>query len=546
MFQIIARDACGRIGKFKTDHGEITTPTLMPVYNPNIPLVSTEYFKKIGIRMLITNAYIIYNSPELREKANKGVHKLIDFDGIIMTDSGAYQSWMYKKDLEITNEEIIRFEEILEPDIATILDVFTDSNDYETVKKGVDMTLERARECLEIKNSKKDIIWAAPIQGGEFIDLVKYSATELSKLDFKYHPIGTLAPALISYDYQRVAEQILVSRLNSNQSRPLHAFSIGHPMFFALAVALGADLFDSSAYALFAKDDRYITVSGTKRLENILEFPCSCSICQDLTPEELRKMDKKFRTELIAKHNLHVTFQELKNIRQAIHEGNLWELVQERCASHPSLEGALTFILKKYRKKIMEFDPITKNSAFFYINPTSLLRPEVQRHLDFMKNSWVLPKTVNTVIIFPDFETRPIDSWHFQEFMKIFKKNTLNNFDEYQIFILSPIFGLIPEELKEVYPLSQHEYSISQDIPPYPLMNLVNEFITQIGEQVNTFIFMNFEQYKKENGEIISLDDHFIRYAITPWHKTRIRITSFKDLKEYFLKKDETNQVTST
>ena len=62
----------------------------MPVYNPNIPLVSTEYFKKMGIKMLITNAYIIYNTPELREKANKGVHELINFDGVIMTDSVVY------------------------------------------------------------------------------------------------------------------------------------------------------------------------------------------------------------------------------------------------------------------------------------------------------------------------------------------------------------------------------------------------------------------------------------------------------------------------
>lgn len=539
MFQIIARDACGRIGKFKTKHGEITTPTLMPVYNPNIPIVSTDFFKKIGIKMLITNAYIIYNTPELRSKAKNGVHELINYDGVIMTDSGAYQSWMYKKELEITNEEIIRFEEILQPDIATILDVFTDSNDRETVKKGVNMTLERARECLEIRDPKKDIIWAAPIQGGQFIDLVKYSAIELSKLDFKYHPIGTLAPALISYDYQRVAEQIIISRLYSNQSRPLHAFSIGHPMFFALAVALGADLFDSSAYALFAKDNRYITSSGTIRLENLMEFPCSCPICLDTTPDELRKMDPKIRIPLLAKHNLYVTFQELKTIRQAIHQGNLWELVQERCSSHPSLEGALTYILKKYRTDLIEFDPITKNSAFFYVNATSFLRPEIQRHLDFMEKRWELPKTVKNVIIFPDLETRPIDSWHYQEFMKIFKKNIGDKHQEFQIFILSPIFGLIPEELKEVYPLSQHEYSFSQEIPPDPIMNFVNQFIKRLNEQVQKYIFIDFEQIKKQDGEFFSLDKHFIRYVLTPLNKTRIHIVNFKDFKEYLLKPNE-------
>ncbi|MHA1894165.1 MAG: tRNA guanosine(15) transglycosylase TgtA [Candidatus Helarchaeota archaeon] len=536
MFQIIARDACGRIGKFKTRHGEIITPTLMPVYNPNIPLVSIDFFKKIGIKMIITNAYIIYRSPDLREKAEKGVHELLDFNDVIMTDSGAYQSWMYNKELDITNEEIIKFEEVLEPDIATILDVFTDSDDHDTVKKGVDMTLERAKECLEITNPKKEIIWAAPIQGGKFIDLVKYSALELSKLDFKYHPIGTLAPALISYDYHRVAEQILISRLYSNQSRPLHAFSIGHPMFFSLAVALGADLFDSSAYALFAKDDRYITVSGTIRLEKLTEFPCSCPICLSMTPEELKKKEKKQRAELIAKHNLYVTFKELKNIRQAIHEGSLWKLVQERCAAHPNLQGALHYILKKYASKMVEFEPITKSSAFFYVNSTSLLRPEVVRHKEFIKNQWQLPDEVNKIILFPDLEVRPIDSWHFNEFLKIFKKQVGDFHKKYQIFIVSPIFGLIPEELKEVYPLSQHEYSFYQYFPKDLTINFINNYIERISERINEFILFTPEQIKKEDNEFLPLKNHLINDILIPTKRVKINLKRFKDFKEYFSK----------
>ncbi len=534
MFQIIARDACGRIGKFKTRSGEILTPTLMPVYNPNIPLVSTDFFKKIGINMLITNAYIIYNTENLRDQADKGVHKLIDFDGVIMTDSGAYQAWMYKKELDISNEEIIRFEELLEPDIATILDVFTDS-DYEiAVKRGVDMTLERARECLDIIDESRDIIWAAPIQGGKFMNLVKYSAIELSKLNFKYHPIGTLAPALMSYDYKRVAEQILISRLYSNQSRPLHAFSIGHPMFFALAVAMGADLFDSSAYALFAKDDRYMTISGTNRLEKLVELPCTCPICLNTTANELRKFEKEERTRELAKHNLYVTFQELKAIRQAIHEGNLWELVQERVASHPSLQGALRYILETYSKELIEFEPVTKPSAFFYINRTSLLRPEVVRFHEFMKNTWQIPPKVKRVILFPDLEMRPIDSWHYQEFLKLYKALPLEIQEIHQILIVSPIFGLIPEELKDVYPLSQHEYSFFPEIAPYSILLLINQLVKKLEEQVGKFIIFNPFHVVKENGEKLSLEKHIINKILIDWNKNKINVKSFKDLKEYF------------
>ena len=208
MFEVIARDAAGRLGRLKTLHGTVLTPTLMPVYNPNIPLIPAEELEhEFKIQMLITNAYIIYRSPKLREKAEQGVHRLINFNKTIMTDSGAYQAWMYKKELGVTNRDIIQFEEILEPDIATILDVFTETNDYNTARIGVTKTLEAAKECIEIREKEK-IFWAGPIQGGQFLDLLEYCAKEMSRLDFHIHPLGTLAPSLQEYNFKQVANKI--------------------------------------------------------------------------------------------------------------------------------------------------------------------------------------------------------------------------------------------------------------------------------------------------------------------------------------------------
>jgi len=62
-------------------------------------------------------------------------------------------------------------------------------------------------------------------------------------------------------------------------------------MMLALAVAAGCDLFDSAAYALMARDGRYLTVSGTEHLEDMEYFPCSCPVCAEYTPAELREMD---------------------------------------------------------------------------------------------------------------------------------------------------------------------------------------------------------------------------------------------------------------
>ena len=96
-FEIKKRDAAGRICRFTTKHGTVTTPNLMPVINPNKMIITPKEMKKLfGTEIIITNSYIIKKSDKLKEKALKnGVHNLIDFDGPIMTDSGTFQSYMY-------------------------------------------------------------------------------------------------------------------------------------------------------------------------------------------------------------------------------------------------------------------------------------------------------------------------------------------------------------------------------------------------------------------------------------------------------------------
>jgi len=96
-------------------------------------------------------------------------------------------------------------------------------------------------------------------------------------------------------------------------------------MMFSLAVALGCDLFDSASYALYAKDGRYMTARGTYHLNKLQYLPCSCPVCSSLNAREL--FESENREELLARHNLYVTFEEIREVKQAILEGSLWELV---------------------------------------------------------------------------------------------------------------------------------------------------------------------------------------------------------------------------
>ena len=108
------------------------------------------------------------------------MHELVDFDGVIETDSGAYQILQYG-DVEVQPNEIVRFQEKLDSDIAVILDIPTgQESSKERAKRTVDETLRRADEALRVI-SRKDILWVGPVQGGIYPDLVAYSAREMAK-----------------------------------------------------------------------------------------------------------------------------------------------------------------------------------------------------------------------------------------------------------------------------------------------------------------------------------------------------------------------------
>ncbi|ASJ04530.1 tRNA guanosine(15) transglycosylase TgtA [Thermococcus barossii] len=374
-FEVKARDAAGRIGKLTVNGKTVETPAIMPVINPKQLIVTPKELKEMGFDMVITNSYIIYKTPELREKALEiGIHQLLDYDGIIEVDSGSFQLMRYGG-VDVTNREIIEFQERIGVDIGTFLDIPTPPDaPREKAEEDLRITLERAKEAEGVKN----IAMNAAVQGSTYPDLRTYAARKLSEMNFEIHPVGAVVPLMESYRYKDLVDVVIASKLGLRPDRPVHLFGAGHPMIFALAVAMGVDLFDSASYALYAKDDRYLTSEGTKRLEELEYFPCSCPVCSRYTPQELREMPKEERTRLLALHNLWVIREELNRVKQAIKEGTLWELVDERARSHPKMFAAYKRLLE-YRDYLERNEPVTKASAFFKVSEESLSWPIVQR-----------------------------------------------------------------------------------------------------------------------------------------------------------------------
>jgi len=447
-FEIKYKDARGRVGTLKTPHGNIKTPALMPVIHPGKQTLPVSDY---GAEVVITNAYLIYKNEDLREKAlNEGVHKLIDFPGPIVTDSGSFQLSEYG-DVQVSNREIVEFQEKIGTDIGTSLDIPTPpSVKRERAERELEITLQRAEEALEVR---EELMLNSVVQGSTYPDLRSECAEKLGKMDFQVHPIGAVVPLMESYRYQELVEVVMSSVSHLPDSRPRHLMGAGHPMIFALAVAMGCDLFDSAAYILYAEDDRLLMPHGTLKLENLYEMPCSCEVCTSYTPEELRQMEKEKRSELLAIHNLRVSFAEIRLIRQAIVEGSLWELVEQRCRTHPFLLEALRS-LKNYSEDLEKYDPPYKKSAFFYSGPESLRRPEVYRHLKKMENI----KPSKSVLLLPR-SAKPYSERLYEVPQKFYRMGdvALNPQEDMQVTVVDVPFGVIPLELDQVYPLAQNE-----------------------------------------------------------------------------------------
>jgi 7-cyano-7-deazaguanine tRNA-ribosyltransferase len=455
-FEITDRDLMARIGRFKTKSGVVETPLLLPVINPNVQTVLPKTLEeKFGCRVLITNAYIIQKN--FKEAASeKGLHNFLNFNGVIMTDSGAYQLLIYK-DVETSPKEIVHFQETIDTDIATILDIPTG---WGVTKKyarhTVNETIKRAK-ALEMMKTRDDIAWVGPVQGGQYLNLVAKSAKEMAKLPFQIHALGSPTPVMEQYKFETLIDMIVTAKMNLPASRPLHLFGAGHPFMFALAVALGCDLFDSAAYALFAREDRYMTESGTTRLDELEYFPCSCPVCNKRDPENVRALPKEDRQKLLAEHNLHVSFCELRRIKQAITEGRLWEHLEMRAHAHPSLLQAVKK-LGKYSEYLEKQSPVMKRSGIFFFSSLGLARPEVARYRKRLLDRYSPPPKAKILLLLPQTQEKPFhNSKEHEAVMKEIQPILGEKVDLVHVCTYAAPFGVIPTELDDVYPLSQNE-----------------------------------------------------------------------------------------
>lgn len=437
-FEVKESDLLGRIGTLKVGSKSLETPYMFPVIHPVNQLVPTSEMRSMGFGGLMTNSYIIH-SRRKEEALTKGIHGLLGFDGVFMTDSGGYQVLEYG-DLEIGYEQVATFQADIGSDLAVTLDRPTGyPQKRSTALETVEYSLENARATLE-KFGDREVTWVGPIQGGLYADLVRRSATSMVRAGFEFLALGSPVQVMENYMFADLVRMVMAAKRAIPYSVPLHLFGAGHPLTMSLAVALGCDTFDSASYIIFARTGRYMSRSGVMTLQSMKYLPCSCPVCSKTSVKGLLELDHAERTRLLATHNLFILKEELEACKEAISEGRLWDLVEERSMAHPRLREAFVE-LARFSEDLSAGTPPLKERGLFVRSATDLSRPEL---------SSAAARLVRVMRRSSNRATLSVGGGSEQG-----KPN--KNASGRDRYLNHPILGPFPAELEFLYPFSQTE-----------------------------------------------------------------------------------------
>ena len=408
--------------------------------------------RDIGFDGIITNAYLLKKHVGLETN----IHQYLEFDGVIMTDSGAYQILQYGT-IDIENRAIVEYQCRIGSDIGVILDIPTGHGaTYEEALTSVKETLRRAEEVIDIVEKCRSTLWVLPIQGGTYLDLLSQAAKKACDLGmYSIYAIGSPTTLLERFELEKIVDMIYTVKSIVPSAKPIHLFGAGHPLVIPFVVALGVDLMDSASYILYARDDRYMTWRGTYRLEDLEYFPCNCPVCSRYSPKDLMEMPKHERVAKLAEHNLYVLIKELRSVKQAIREGRLWEYLEERAHSHPSAMRAFQRI-KKYVELLYKHTPLSKSSitrAVYITSMDSIYNPKImlarRRSID---RALIRSKCIALIPLVP--WDKP--AYKSQLYRKVIMYNK-DLEDKCDVYFYMPILGIVNLYLSERYPFSQFE-----------------------------------------------------------------------------------------
>ena len=346
----------GRLGKITIRGKEYDTPMFMPVgTQATVKGLTPEMVKECGSAIILANTYHLWERPgeDIVAKAG-GLHKFMNYDGPMLTDSGGFQVFSLAKPKDITEEGVhfkstidgkklflspeksIEIQEKLGADIIISFDECPGyPSTYEYMKNSVERTLRWAKRGKDVH--KTDQLLFGVVQGGEYPDLRCHSAEELVKMDFPGYTVGgTSVGEGKDVMYQMITDSTKYLPID----KPRYLMGVGDPIDIIEGVIRGIDMFDCVLPTRIARHGNAFTHHGKINLKNAkfkedfnhIEDECDCYTCKHYSRAYIRHLlmcDEMLAGTLLSIHNIRFLIKLTEDIRESIKNDTLLEFRDE-------------------------------------------------------------------------------------------------------------------------------------------------------------------------------------------------------------------------
>ncbi len=359
-FEVIKKDkdTGARRGRIITDHGAIETPIFMPVgTQATVKSMDQDDLKEMGAQIILGNSYHLYLRPgmDIMEQAG-GLHKFMNWDRPILTDSGGFQVFSLADLREITEEGVafrshldgskhfmtpeksMEIQNIIGSDIMMAFDECAPADaDYNYAKKSMEMTSRWAERSLKAHKNPEHQNLFGIVQGGMFKDLRAQSAKDLVSMDFPGYAIGGLS---VGESKDTMFDILGHTTQYLPENKPRYLMGVGSIDALIEGVFRGVDMFDCVLQTRIARNGTALTSQGKKVIRNAqyandftpLDEECDCPVCRNYTKAYIRHLIKSneiLGARLLTYHNLYFTLNLMNRVRNAIENGTLFELREE-------------------------------------------------------------------------------------------------------------------------------------------------------------------------------------------------------------------------
>lgn len=347
-----------RRGRVTTPHGVIETPVFMPVGTAaTVKAMRPEEVREMGAEIILSNTYHLYLRPGHEVvKAAGGLHRFMNWDRPILTDSGGFQVFSlgamrkireegveFRSHIDgskhmLSPEKSMEIQNALGSDIMMAFDECTPyPADRSYVKASLERTTRWLRRCKEYhKNTERQSLFGI-MQGGMYKDLRRESAQQIVELDLPGYAIGGLSvgePKELMYEIMDDCVDLLPA------DKPRYLMGVGSPDCLFEGVERGIDMFDCVLPTRIARHGMAMTSQGRVNIKNAkyekdftpLDPNCDCYTCRNYSRAYLRhlfKADEILSSMLMTNHNLHFLINTMKNIKKAIEEDRFLEYKKE-------------------------------------------------------------------------------------------------------------------------------------------------------------------------------------------------------------------------